>query len=144
MTLVWTFSYPSGVSVNHIYRPNGRGGRILTDAARAFRDEIILTIRQSATAGGTARGLPEGDLSFSLDIHPPTHRRQDGDNWLKLICDSVAAAFSIDDSRFSEHHVVRFPPTNEPRLVCWIGRSSWPLARQNGPPSKPETKLGRV
>lgn len=123
MNYCWTFPWPVGVSVNHMYLPNSNHGRRLTPEAQAYRDLVILTIRQDLIDDGARLELPSGDLAISLDIHPPNARRADGDNFFKTICDSVAAAFAIDDSRFSEHHAVRFPPSKTPRLVVWVTRA---------------------
>lgn len=120
----WTFPWPTGVSVNHIYLANGRGGRRLSDEARAFKDEISVIIRQDIISAGVHPfPVGGGNLAFHLDIHPPDKRHRDGDNFLKLICDGTASGLMMDDWRFSEHHVVRFPASDHPRLVVWVTKA---------------------
>jgi Holliday junction resolvase RusA-like endonuclease len=123
VTYCWTLPWPVGVSVNHLYLPNAGHGKRWTPEAAAYSQAIILTIRQQAIDAKEKLALPAGDLAISLDLHPPDRRRADGDNYFKLVVDSVAAAFGIDDSRFSEHHAVRFPVSTNPRLVVWVTRA---------------------
>ncbi len=51
-------------TVNHCYRPNGRGGRILTDEAQTFRQVVALEIRDMLMRTGWQ--LPDGRLEFEL------------------------------------------------------------------------------
>ena len=91
-------SWPS-VSTNHLYQHSGPVR--LSDRAAAWRDETIINVRQS---GGR---LPAGPLLFILHAYAPPTKRFDLDNLVKLIQDSVFAAFGEDDSRVRELRVYR-------------------------------------
>jgi hypothetical protein len=106
----WTLPYPvgsragGGVNVNHQYRPNGRGGRVLSDVAATFRDEVIVLVRSSRAV------VPDGRLGLRLRLVPPDARRRDADGPIKLTQDSIAAALGIDDARIAAVAVERLDP----------------------------------
>lgn len=106
----WTLPFPvgsragGGVNVNHQYRPNGRGGRVLSDVAATFRDEVIVLVTSSRAVA------PAGRLGLRLRLVPPDARRRDTDSCLKLVQDSIAAALGIDDARIAAVAVERLDP----------------------------------
>jgi hypothetical protein len=106
----WTLPFPvgsragGGANVNHQYRPNGRGGRVLSDVAATFRDEVIVMVRTSRAVA------PDGRLGLRLRLVPPDARRRDADGPIKLTQDSIAAALGIDDARIAAVAVERLDP----------------------------------
>jgi Holliday junction resolvase RusA-like endonuclease len=84
-------------TVNHCYRPNGRGGRILTDEAQTFRQVVALEIRDMLMRTGWQ--LPAGRLEFELKLTYGTRARTDIDNRAKSAIDAVALALGFDDQR---------------------------------------------
>ena len=84
-------------SVNHCYRNNGRGGRILTDEAKTFRELVYYEARSTAQLTGWE--LPAGALAFTLVLVFGDDRRCDIDNRIKSAIDAVALALGFDDAR---------------------------------------------
>ena len=93
----WRFCWPH-VTVNHQYIHTRRGTR-LSDRAAAFRDAVIVTVRQSEERVG------EGPLVATVRFAP--EQATDVDNPIKLLSDSVCAGLGIDDSAICELHVYR-------------------------------------
>jgi Holliday junction resolvase RusA-like endonuclease len=101
-------------TVNHMYRPIGRGGRkALTDEAVSFREHVALAVRGQAVP-------PAGALVLSLWLDFPNRRRTDGDNRIKALQDAIALACGFDDSRFVEWHVYSAVVRNRPRTLAIV------------------------
>ncbi|MDE2105743.1 MAG: RusA family crossover junction endodeoxyribonuclease [Patescibacteria group bacterium] len=116
---LWTFAFPTGANVNHLY-VRTRSGVYLSDAAQAWRDEAILRVRQSGQT------LPAGELVFGLWIYPPDGRRRDVDGLIKLTMDAVFAAFGDDDSRVACVSSMRMPRERPGKLTVRV----WPLGEK--------------
>lgn len=110
-------------SVNHAY---GRRGKqtFLTDAARAFRDEVVVAVRQS----GFPVGLRLSEPVVEFTLRWPHKRRIDLNNLCKLLYDALGDALDFDDSEVcEEHHYKRYEPKREACLeVVVSGRLDWP------------------
>lgn len=86
-------------SVNALYRPAGRGRKVLSDAAVLFRDLVALALV------GKPKAPMRGPLALSVWFTFPDGRRRDGDNLLKNCVDSLASALDFDDRRIVELHM---------------------------------------
>lgn len=120
----WTIPWPVGISTNSLYVHTRRGVR-LSERARAWRDEVIVIVRQSDRY---AEGLPAGKLALTLRTWDPADgRRHDGDNLCKLASDSICAAYGIDDSRIREWHVYQHRAGEgwEPCIQARVEPASW-------------------
>lgn len=89
-------------TVNHMYRPNGRGGRILTDEAKTFRELVCYEARSVASL--TRWPMPKGALALRLLLTFGDNRRTDIDNRIKSALDALALSLNFDDSRV--HRIV--------------------------------------
>ena len=92
-------------SVNHMYTPNGRGGKVLSQEARAFREQVILEARSTANAQGWR--VPTGGLQFGVKLTFPNKKISDIDNRIKAAIDAVALAFGFNDTRIERIIVER-------------------------------------
>ena len=90
------------VTVNHMYRPRRGGGKVLTEAAQAWYDFAIPTIR--ADAQGYA--VPAGSLRLTVVVYA-LPRTTDIDNILKGSVDAIARALDFDDRRIDYLAVAR-------------------------------------
>lgn len=88
-------------SVNHMYRNNGRGGRVLTDEAQAWRRLVAAEV----AALGSPR-LAGGPLELTLRLTYGTRRRTDIDNRIKAALDALALALDFDDARVARIEVL--------------------------------------
>lgn len=88
-------------TVNHMYRNTNRGGKVLTDEAQTFRQEVALAMR--------GQSAPDGLLACTVQLtfgrRKGRTRRLDADNRIKALADAVALALGFDDSRIVEWHV---------------------------------------
>jgi Holliday junction resolvase RusA-like endonuclease len=85
-------------TANHMYKPNGRGGKLLTDEAITFRAEIAVEVREVVRLTGWR--MPAGPLQLTLLLTFGTRaRRLDIDNRIKSAQDALALALGFDDSR---------------------------------------------
>lgn len=85
-------------TINHAYRPNGRGGRLLTDELITFRGWVM--IEAHTTMRRTGWQLPTGRLQLTMLLTFGTHRKRvDIDNRIKCGLDALALALGFDDSR---------------------------------------------
>jgi Holliday junction resolvase RusA-like endonuclease len=89
---------PLPPSTNNLYtRGRGHGRRVLTDVARAYKEEVALLA--IVTSRAIQWRYSKGErLAFSLVLHFPNRRRHDLDNALKAPLDALAAALGFDDS----------------------------------------------
>lgn len=104
--LRWSFPWPKGLGVNHLYRPRWRNqpGRTLTEGARAYRDQVVFVVR------ATAPELPPGDLRLVLTAYEPDRRRRDTDGLVKFVQDCVFYALGTDDTRVRKLEAERISP----------------------------------
>jgi len=87
-------------TANHMYRPNGRGGRLLTDEAKAFRVVLGAAARQAARLAGWQ--MPSGPLRLAILLTFDDRRKADIDNRCKAALDALAIALEFDDARVDE------------------------------------------
>ena len=92
-------------TVNHMYRPDGRGGKILTDQAQDFRR--LAGYEARITANLTRWRVPDGSLKLTLLLTFGDRRKTDIDNRIKPALDALALALDFDDSRVDRIEVVR-------------------------------------
>lgn len=91
-------------TVNHSTVGNGRGGKVLTDAHRAFRAEVALRV----VAAGSPRFADDVRLAVEITLVPPDGRRFDVDNRCKAVLDALQRALVIpDDSQVDDLRVTR-------------------------------------
>jgi len=113
----WVLWFPTGATVNSLYVRTRRGYR-LSDPAAAWRDQVIVHIRQGFIGRRLPLNLPPGPLAFFLDAYPPDHRVRDDDNLVKLARDSVMAAFGTVDTRIRHSESTMHDPyPANPRLL---------------------------
>jgi Holliday junction resolvase RusA-like endonuclease len=97
----WLLPWPP--SVNHLYARTARGQVRLTDEARAYREEVIVRVRQS--------GQTPPDLMLPLRVEIMLWGRTgrwDIDNVLKAALDALFLALGSDDSGVCELEVIKF------------------------------------
>lgn len=86
-------------SVNALYRPAGRGRKVLSDAAVLFRDLVALAVRGAPSP-------PAGEpLELTIWLTFPDGRTRDGDNFAKNATDSLAAALGFNDRAITAWHI---------------------------------------
>lgn len=93
----FTLALPVPQSVNHNTRPNGQGGRILTDEHKTFRQEVAYAVYQAKIE------RLYGQLSVEIRMNAP---RMDTDNIVKPILDALQRAGAIANDRNVFHHQV--------------------------------------
>ena len=86
-------------SVNALYRPAGRGRKVLSDTAVLFRDLVALAVRGQPAP---PKGEPP-ELTIWLTF--PDGRTRDGDNFAKNATDSLAAALGFNDRQITAWHI---------------------------------------
>lgn len=115
------FDWPT-VSANNTYATvTNRAGatrRIVSAKAQAWRDGVILTVRQSG------QPCPAGDLQIALYGWPSDNRRRDVDNISKPLQDSIALAWGIDDKRFKRVAATLGAASVQPYLEVYV----WPFS----------------
>lgn len=110
-------------TVNHMYRSNGRGGKVLTDQAQAFRKLVACEAR--TTARLTGWHLPAGALRLELLLTFGDSRRCDVDNRAKAALDALALALGFDDARVDEI-LIRRVGIDPKRPLCEMALSGIP------------------
>lgn len=96
---------PMPPTVNHSSRSDGRGGRVLTEAHRAFREAV-----QQAVAGAGSPRMGSGRLRVVMAFMPPDKRRRDLDNLQKAVSDALQLAGVFDDdSQIDDLRIFRVP-----------------------------------
>lgn len=120
----WSFSWPAGVTTNHMYRPTERPGqRALTKAAANWAYDIVGQVALSR------QRLPPGLLAVDVALYPPDRVKRDVDGPIKLLIDSIFRAYRADfvsrgmpagmadDYRVVDLHVHRYDPSRaNPRI----------------------------
>lgn len=102
-------------TVNHMYCPDGRGGKILTVEAKAFRVCVGALVRTMVRETGWE--LPAGALQLTLLLTFGSRRRCDIDNRAKAALDALALALEFDDARVDEI-VIRRVGVDPRRPIC--------------------------
>jgi Holliday junction resolvase RusA-like endonuclease len=92
--------WPKGAAGNNLYMSVGRR-RVLTPAARAWRDDAIARILSTApgiwfTDQDAVAAWP---MHLSIVGYEPDKRRRDADGLIKATQDAVALALGFDDKR---------------------------------------------
>ena len=97
-----TLQLPYPPTINHYYIK----GRILTDKARSYRQNVIATVLMERSCYSTTQyPLLVGNLAMSMLAHPPDRRERDLDNILKPIKDALQAACVFENDRqIVEYH----------------------------------------
>jgi crossover junction endodeoxyribonuclease RusA len=98
-------SLPMPPTVNHSTRPNGRGGKLLTDVHIAFRKAVSEVV---VLAGSPKMG--SGRLRVVIALQPADKRRYDIDNRCKAVLDALQLAGVFeDDSQVDDLRIFRVP-----------------------------------
>lgn len=85
-------------SLNNAYKNIKRGGRVLTEQAKQYKQRAKDAIEQAAIFHGFA--CPDNArLSLTLTLHFRNHHRRDVSNCVKLPEDALAEVLGFDDSR---------------------------------------------
>lgn len=102
VSLVVPMDYPGKVvSVNHCYRPNGRGGRVLEPEAKRWRADVTQGLLLSCLALGIRIAAFEEPITVRIDAHYiDEYRGTDPDNLRKLTNDGVKDCLGVDDRRY--------------------------------------------
>ncbi len=114
----WVLPWPP-VTTNHLYQRCRNGGVRLNLKAQAWREEVIVLVRQSG------QRLPEGQLAATIHLWcPPLKfprtKHPDVDGPIKLILDAVFAAFDDDDNRLDRLLVFRDEGGANPRVEVQV------------------------
>jgi Holliday junction resolvase RusA-like endonuclease len=80
-----------------MYRPNGRGGRILTDEAMSFRERAGWEAKAAVTDQGW-HYPPGARLALTMRLTFGSRRKADLDNRCKAALDAIAPVLGFDDS----------------------------------------------
>lgn len=109
---------PFPPSVNAMWRAVVRGKiavNILSEKGRKYRESAIEAI-------GRVDKPMSGRLQVSLDLHPPTMRRYDADNFVKAVFDAMThAKVWLDDEQVDQFGVLKCPKDkDDPRVVVTI------------------------
>ena len=132
-----TFDIAIPPSVNHLYvrglrfskKGKAYSGLKLSDEAVAFRDALLLQIKQWRAAH------PEDDAYLlcppyrvGVSLILPDKGKRDADNVLKLLVDTLAAGFEIDDNDVHRLEVTKHYGKQEP--LCRVDFDSWQEDRE--------------
>lgn len=104
-----TVTLPWPPSVNGYWRSIRMGKttrQIMSARGRLFRDDAKGCI-WDAMRNGTMVRFDDAPVTVSIDLHPPTLRRYDLDNYAKAILDALAHAGVIDDDSQVVHLYIR-------------------------------------
>lgn len=96
-----SFKLPYPPSVNHYWRHVGKR-TLISREGRQYRDRVAMMLVQEWA------NPMKGELSVSVLVHPPDHRRRDLDNILKALLDALehGGAYT-DDSQISHLQIRR-------------------------------------
>ena len=86
---------PFPPTVNHSTRPDGRGGRLLTDKHKAFRASVAAIVRMSPRST-----FEDSRLAVEITVSAPNKRKIDLDNRIKAVLDALqhAGVFADDEA----------------------------------------------
>ena len=115
MSVELCYQLPYPPSVNHIYRRTKRGGVMLDDKARAYRDEVIYVIGKGHTA-------INGPIRVRIDAYMPDKRKRDLDNLCKSLFDAMThAGVWKDDSQIDFLIINRAGFESPGRVLVTVG-----------------------
>lgn len=121
-----TISLPWPPSVNHYYRPAGRGRLIISDEGNAYRKTVAALV-MVYRSGYNARREPwpfplSCRVRAGVIAYPPNKRRRDLDNLMKALLDALThAGVWDDDSLIDDLHIKRGGLREGGRLAVSIG-----------------------
>jgi crossover junction endodeoxyribonuclease RusA len=108
----YTFTLPVPPSANRYWRVwNNR--IVVTDEARAYKDEIALLLRACIPL--------EGDVSVNFTVFRPA-KRGDLDNYNKIMFDALQGLCYYNDNQIVEIHSYRKDDKDNPRVEILISR----------------------
>ena len=84
-------------SVNHAYENNGRGGRILTQAAKDWKEEAYYVALQAKNKAGWRIPGKAEKLILALWVFWPDKQKRDTHNLHKLIADAFEGVLYEND-----------------------------------------------
>lgn len=113
-----TIHLPAPLSLNNAYTRSRHGGRVLTDAARAYKQEVHLRA-MAAIAQSPMTFCRRKRYAAEMTVYQSDNRRRDLDNAPKLALDSVCKAAGIDDSQIDEMHLYRKRGAAGAVVVLW-------------------------
>jgi len=109
---------PIPPSVNTMYAPTARGGRRLTDTAKAWKLEAT----QIVSRAHKFKKPYAGHVSLDIAIHPQDKRQFDIDNKLKCLLDALEdGGLILNDNQVVSIKIVKkdpYPPF--PRVVLFV------------------------
>lgn len=112
--LMYQLPYPP--SVNHIYSRTKRGGVMLNDKAKSYREDVLHTIGKASVA-------VTGDLRVRIDAYMPDKRKRDLDNPLKALLDAMThAGVWTDDSQIKDLRIINRGVEKDGRVVVTVGQ----------------------
>jgi Holliday junction resolvase RusA-like endonuclease len=97
MSMQFVLELPLPPTTNQAYFNVPGRGRVLSTAARKFKDKAVLSAAQARREQGW-RYEPGARLSLSLEFHFARDGKRDLSNRLKLVEDALAKALGFDDS----------------------------------------------
>lgn len=111
-------SVPIPPSVNHMYKPNrhGRGRRLLTDEAAAYKAEVALKAANAAQLQGERVAGQRVAVHVSLYGFDYT---RDIDNVSKALLDGLSDGLGFDDRYVEALNIARMPSDGE-APHCWV------------------------
>ena len=114
MSVEFCYQLPYPPSVNHIYRRTKRGGVMLDDKARSYREEVIYAI-------GKGHTTLTGRLRVQVDAYMPDRRTRDVSNILKALEDAMThAGVWKDDGQIDDLRVIRRGVESPGRVVVRV------------------------
>lgn len=116
-------NYPGAViSVNHCYRPNGRGGRVLEPEAKRWRDALATALTYAFLAHGVRIAAFEEPVTVGIDARYLDEKHgTDPDNLRKLTNDAVKDCLGVDDRRYQPRPgKVEYDPGRTPSITVTV------------------------
>jgi len=98
---------PLPPTVNHGYRPNGRGGRLLTDKVKTFREEVWVAWTQAR-----GRYTIDGPVRLRVVLTPRNKAKFDIDNRMKFLLDALQNCLVYhDDTQVTDLWITKVSPS---------------------------------
>jgi crossover junction endodeoxyribonuclease RusA len=109
---------PVPPSVNTMYAPTARGGRRLTDAAKAWKREATAIVQQAHSLKKPYSGKVELDIA----VYPADRRAFDIDNKLKCLLDALEdGGLIVNDSQVVCLKIIKKDPYPKfPRVTMFV------------------------
>jgi crossover junction endodeoxyribonuclease RusA len=116
--VLYEIELPWPPSINGYWR-NFRGRQIISKRGREYRKLAIEIIKNAGLFGEQINF----SLSVSIDLHPPTLRKYDIDNFCKGVFDALTEAkFWVDDDQIALLKVAKMEKTKGGKVVLRIDR----------------------